>query len=158
VMRAKADQWRDVFGKSDDELEAMIRADQIDVLVDLAGHTADTRLAVFSRRPAPVQVSMVGYPSTTGLSAIDYKISDPHCDPPDAERSYSEKLLRLPEIFWCFNPVADSPPVDDLPAQRNGHITFGSANNVSKITPAALELWARIVAGVPNSRVRMQHG
>jgi predicted O-linked N-acetylglucosamine transferase (SPINDLY family) len=135
----------------------MIRADRIDILVDLAGHTADTRLAVFARRPAPVQVSMVGYPSTTGLGTIDYKISDPVVDPPGAERFYSEKLLRLDGTFWCFTAAIDSPPVDELPARRNGFITFGAVNNVSKISPAALDAWARIVAAVPGSRVRMQH-
>jgi predicted O-linked N-acetylglucosamine transferase (SPINDLY family) len=157
AMRGRADAWRDTYGRSDDELEAMVRADQIDILVDLAGHTADTRLALFARRPAPVQVSMIGYPSTTGLGSIDYKISDPHVDPPGAERFYSEKLLRLDGTFWCFAPVADAPPVDELPAKRNGFITFGSANNVSKITPAALDAWARILAAVPESRLRMQH-
>lgn len=157
AMKGRADEWRDTFGKDDDALEAMIRDDRIDILVDLAGHTADTRLAVFARRPAPLQVSMIGYPSTTGLSTIDYKISDPHVDPPGAERFYSEKLLRLDGTFWCFAPVADAPPVDELPAKRNGFIMFGSANNVSKITPAALEAWARILNGVPGSRLRMQH-
>lgn len=156
-LRKRADAWRDIVGQSDADVAAMVRDDRIDILVDLAGQTADTRLTLFAMRPSPVQVSMVGYPSTTGLTSIDYKISDAVVDPPGAERFYSETLLRLDGTFWCFHAAPDTPDVNALPAIANGYITFGSANNVAKITPSALELWARIVAAVPNSRMRMQH-
>lgn len=157
LLQTKSDGWRDIYGKSDDLVEKMIRDDRIDILVDLAGHTAHNRLTLFGRKPAPVQVSMIGYPCTTGLSAMDYKIADPHCDPPGAERFYSEKLHRLEGTFWCFRPLDDREPIGELPAKRSGRVTFGSVNNFAKVTPIVLDLWARIVAAVPNSRIHLQH-
>ncbi len=156
-LKSKTDQWREIFGKNDDQVEKMIREDQIDILVDLAGHTALNRLTLFSRKPAPVQVSMIGYPSTTGLAAMDYKIADHHSDPEGVDRLYTEKLYRLEGTFWCFRPLDDREPVGDLPAKRNGFVTFGSVNNFAKVSPEVLDLWARIVAAVPKSRIEFQH-
>jgi protein O-GlcNAc transferase len=156
LLQKRADHWREIVGRSDQEIDRLIREDQVDILVDLAGHTAHNRLAVFGRRPAPVQVSMIGYPSTTGLQAMDYKIADAITDPPGAERFYTERLLRLEGTFWCFRPLDDQEEVGELPARSSGHITFGSVNNFAKITPAVLDLWARIVAAVPGSRLHLQ--
>ncbi len=157
LLQSLATGWREIHGKSDDDVERMIRSDKIDILVDLAGHTARNRLTLFARRPAPVQVSMIGYPCTTGLSAIDYKISDPWVDPPEADRFYTEKLWRLPGSFWCFRPLDDREPIGELPARKNGgRITFGSVNNFAKISDAVLDLWAQIVAAVADSTIAFQ--
>src|SRR5262249_56434304 len=103
-----------------------IRLDRIDILVDLAGHTALNRMLVFARKPAPVQVAYFGYPNTTGLATMDYRITDAHADPPGlTEESYTEELIRLPEIAWCYQPSA-SPEVGPLPALSVGYVTFGS--------------------------------
>src|SRR5439155_4733195 len=134
-----------------------IRGKKVDILIDLTGHFAGNRLLVFARKPAPVQITCIGYPSTTGLDAIDYRLSDPICDPPGSESHSSETLVRLPEIFWCYEPPANCPEVPDLPAeQQAGAITFGCANVFAKITPPALDLWGRILASLPNSRLTLQ--
>jgi protein O-GlcNAc transferase len=137
-------------------LAAQIRLDGIDILVDLALHTAKNRLPVFARKPAPVQVTFAGYPGSTGLDAIDYRLTDPYLDPPDSadETLYSEKSVRLPASFWCYDPLDASPPaVSSLPAPINGYVTFGCLNNFCKINDGVLKLWAQAMAGVPGSRL-----
>lgn len=151
-----AARWRDVAALSDDQLHAQIRADQIDILVDLAGHTIHNRLLLFARRAAPVQVSWLGYFNTTGLATMDYFISDPYSSPPGQERFYSEKLLRLPDTRFCYEPPEFMPAVNALPAARNGHINFGCCNNLSKVNTQVLRLWARVLAAVPQSRLILQ--
>ena len=149
-----ADAWRDVAGLTDDEVAAMIRADQIDILVDAAGHIGGNRLLVFARKPAPVQVTYLGYQNTTGMTAMDYRLTDAHADPPGTtDRYYTEKLVRLPEAFFVFKPSADAPPVGTLPAERNGFVTFGSLNNIPKLTPQNFRIWGAVLARVPNSRL-----
>jgi protein O-GlcNAc transferase len=149
-----ADVWRDITGMSDEEAAELIRQDKIDILVDLAGHTANNRMLVFARKPAPVQVNWIGYPFTTGLSAMDYKIGDNYTDPPGrTEQFYTEKIIRLPDSFLCYLPNSDSPDVGELPAIRNRFITFGTLNNFTKITPRVFALWARILGMLPDSRM-----
>jgi protein O-GlcNAc transferase len=146
--------WTPIVGLSHDQVAKMIRQDQIDILVDLTMHMRDNRLLVFARKPAPVQATWIAYPGSTGLSAIDYRFTDPHLDPPGRfDDLYSEKSVRLPDTFWCYDPMTDSPAVNDLPAAANGYITFGCLNNFCKLNAATLQLWAKLLHAVPNSRL-----
>ena len=150
--------WRDTVGLTDDEVAAAVRRDGIDILVDLAGHTVGSRLAVFARKPAPVQATWIGYPATTGLAQVDWRITDAWADPPDiVERQYSERLLRLPSGFSCYRPIDDGPAVAPLPADRNGHITFGCFNHAAKIREETLDLWAELLRRVPTARLCLKH-
>jgi predicted O-linked N-acetylglucosamine transferase (SPINDLY family) len=149
-----AEVWRDVRGLGDAQLADQIREDGIDILVDLSAHLADNRLLAFARRPAPVQMTYLAYCSTTGVDAIGYRISDGVLDPPGADESvYAEKTVRLPHCYWCYEPPANAPEVGPLPAQRNGHVTFGCLNNFSKVSAAALDAWVRILGQVPGSHL-----
>jgi predicted O-linked N-acetylglucosamine transferase (SPINDLY family) len=152
-----ADRWADTTALTDEQLASLVEHDQIDVLFDLALHTANSRLLAFARRPAPVQLTWAGYPASTGLYTIDYRLTDPHLDPlgTDRESLYSEKLLYLPNCFWCVDPQGQEPPVNDPPATRNGFITFGCLNQFSKISDAALTRWAAVMRSIPNSRLRL---
>ena len=153
-LRGYADVWRSTVGLSDQQLADMIRSDQIDILIDLKMHTANNRLLVFARKPAPVQVAWLGYPGTTGLSAIDYRLTDPYLDPPGLfDAFYAEESLRLPDTFWCYDPLTDQPPVNALPAMENGVITFGCLNNFCKVNDGCLALWAQVLQAVPQSRL-----
>jgi len=150
--RARADVWRDVRGLPDEQVAEIIRQDQVDILVDLTMHMADNRLLVFARKPAPVQVTYLAYCGTTGLSAIDYRLTDPYLDPPgEDESSYCEQSVRLPETYWCYRPAGETPPVNALPALEAGHVTFGSLNNFCKVSPPALAAWSRLLQAVPGS-------
>lgn len=152
-----ADIWRTTVGMSDDELSTRIIDDKIDILVDLAGHTAHNRLGVFARKPAPVQSSWLGYLNTTGLAAIDYRFTDAVLDPPGRSDALSvERLLRLPTGFVCFAPPAQAPTVAQRP--ESAPITFAVVNRASKINLPMARLWARIVEGVPGSRLAIQTG
>ncbi len=155
-IRTAASQWRDVAGIEHPVLAEQIVADRIDILVDLAGHTAHNRLQVFARKPAPVQVEWLGYFNTTGIDAIDYFISDPHCSPPGQEQWFAEQLVRLPHTRFCYEPYPFMPPVNALPALSKGHVTFGCFNNLAKINEGVLSLWARILEAVPGSRLVIQ--
>ena len=153
-----AHHWRVIANRSDEDVANMIRADGIDILVDLAGHTPMNRLRVFARKPAPVQVSWIGYSSTTGLTRMDYRITDTVSDPVGVtDDLYTEKLIRLPDTFSCFQPLANSPDVAALPAKQSGHITFGSFNNFIKMTPEVLQTWARILQRVPTSILLLKY-
>jgi predicted O-linked N-acetylglucosamine transferase (SPINDLY family) len=131
---------------------ARIRAHQIDILVDLSGHTANHRLLVMAQKPAPVQISWLGYPGSTGLSTIDYRCSDPVADPADDPyRVGNEQVLRLPQTAWCYSPLSGSPELAPLPALTAGGITFGSFNNFGKTSSTTLDLWAEVLHQVPRS-------
>jgi predicted O-linked N-acetylglucosamine transferase (SPINDLY family) len=147
------DEWRFIVGVSDEDADAMIRQDEIDILVDLSGHTGGNRLQLFARRPAPVQASWLGYPSTTGLSAIDYLLMDAAAVPEGAEQYCSEAVARLPYGRFCYTPPAYAPePID--PASREGSpITFGSFNNLAKIGAPVIRLWAEVLKATPGSRL-----
>lgn len=155
-MRALADRWCDIAAFSDDAAAQRIREDGIDVLVDLGMHTERSRLLVFARKPAPVQACWLAYAGTTGLAAMDYRITDIHFDPPGShDDHYTEASLRLPETFWCYDPLTAELQVNELPALRSGHITFGSLNAYRKVSDAALLLWARVLDRVNGSRLLM---
>jgi predicted O-linked N-acetylglucosamine transferase (SPINDLY family) len=159
-LKTEFDHWRDIQFMSDDDVANAIIADGIDILVDLAGHTAHNRLLLFARKPAPVQVTWLGYPATTGMAAMDYRISDAYAEPPGmTEALNTEKLWRLPHIFCCYRPHENSPAViEHPPFDDNGHITFGSFNNFAKVTDETLAAWTRIMAAVPDSRLLMEIG
>jgi protein O-GlcNAc transferase len=156
---AMADGWRATMGVPDPELARQIEQDQIDVLLDLAGHTASNRLRVFAFRPAPVQVSFLGYPFTTGGKVIDWKITDALADPPGvSEAAYTEKLHRLPRTTWCYRPFAAAPAVAPSPVAANGHVTFGSFNSFAKVSPGVIETWAALLQRVPTARLLLKAG
>ncbi len=148
------DVWRSTVGKSDEQIAEQIKADGIDILVDLTMHMAHGRPGVFARKPAPIQVAWLAYPGTTGLTAMDYRLSDPYLDPPgEHDGWYSEKTVLLPDTFWCYEPLGDVPAVQSLPADRNGYVTFGCLNNFCKVTDQTLELWGKVMGEVTNSRL-----
>lgn len=149
--------WRDISRMSDEAAAKLVRQDRIDILVDLAGHTRDSRLLLLARRPAPVQASYLGYPQTTGLSAIDYRIVDWQTDPAGAELFATEKLIRLPDGFHCYRPPETSPDVAPAPREKNSFTTFGSFNNIAKITAEVVECWSEILKRTPNSRLLLKH-
>ncbi len=145
-----------IAGMPDDRAAELIRRDGIDILIDLSGHTRGNRLLLLARRPAPVQATWLGYPNTSGLSTIDYRISDPFADPPGmTEANYTERLLRLPHVLCCFQPSGVWPDVSPLPASTDGFVTFGSLNSPAKIGPEVVRAWARILRELPSSRLTM---
>ncbi len=155
-LRACADDWRDIWRLTDDALIELIRTDRIDILVDLSGHTASNRLAVFARRAAPVQISYLGYPASTGLATMDYRITDAVTDPPaPADAWHCERLLRLPDSQWCFRPFGTPAVPGPLPARDAGFVTFGSFNNLTKASDTLLGCWVQILVNLPTSRLRL---
>lgn len=153
-LQAAADDWRSIVGMNDEALAALIRADAIDILVDLSGHMAGGRLSAFSPRPAPVQVGWAGYPFSSGSDALDAAIVDAQVAPDGAERLFSERLVRLPRVWTSYTPPAPLP--DAGPAARGGAIVFGSFNNPQKIDDATIALWARLVAAVPRASLALK--
>jgi protein O-GlcNAc transferase len=154
--RKLAGSFREVHELSDEALADQIRADRVDVLIELSGLTLGNRLAAVARRPAPVQATYLGFPTTTGVRGIDYRITDAWVDPPGmTEHLHTEKLVRLPKTFACYRAPANAPKVSELPAKRAGHVTFGSLNMVYKLTPAMIALWCRLLKAVPTSRLIM---
>ncbi len=152
-IEADVDRWVQCDAMSDDQLAAKIQADGIDILIDLSGHTAGNRLLTFARKPAPVQVTWVGYPGTTGLTAMDYRLSDHHVDPVGVtEAQHTEKLLRLSTMI-PFKPSPDSPPVNTLPAMSGAPFTFACLNNISKLNERVFAAWAQVLKQVPGSRL-----
>jgi predicted O-linked N-acetylglucosamine transferase (SPINDLY family) len=155
-LREHADLWRDTPTLSDADMADLIRQDRIDILVDLSGHTLGNRLLVFARKPAPVQVSWLGYIDTTGLDAIDYGIWDAFTVPPGNERWFSEKVVRLAHGRFCYAPPDYAPEVAPLPALQRGHVTFGCFNNPAKISPETIALWAKLLHAVPHSHLLLK--
>ena len=155
-----ADHAHSIFGVADGRVAEKIRHDGIDLLVDLSGHTAGNRLPVFALKPAPVQATYLGYPNTTGLQAIDWRITDVHADPPgDGDEFHSERLLRLPGAFLSFQPPSGAPEVRPPPSVAGGHVTFGSFNVLPKVTREVIRVWSRILDQLPGSRLLLKaHG
>jgi protein O-GlcNAc transferase len=156
-IAAAAGTFCEADGLTDEELVEEIHADRIDILFDLTGHAAGHRLLAFARKPAPIQVSWIGYTGTTGLDAMDYLISDRFYIPPEKEGYYRERILRLPEFYSCYDPPADAPPVGPLPALKTGSMTLGSFSNPAKITPRVVETWAEILRRLPESRLVLKY-
>ena len=148
--------WRSLVGLSDELAARTIRDDGIQVLVDLAGHTANNRLSVFAWRPAPVQVSWLGYFASTGLRSIDYLLADARCVPPEDEGQFVEKIWRLPEIRYCFTAPSPAPEVAPLPALAAGHLTFGTFQNLAKVSATAMDRWSAVLRALPTARFRIQ--
>jgi protein O-GlcNAc transferase len=156
-LKSLSDQWQDVLGMSDAQVAEKIRRDRIDVLVDTTLHTARNRLLVFAREPAPIQLTMLGPPITTGLSTMHYRLTDPYVDPAGvSDGDYTETSIRLPHCFWIYQPPPPAALPNDLPARRNGFVTFGCLNQFSKVTRGALELWLQVLQSVANSRLKIQ--
>lgn len=155
-IAACADRWIPCKGLSDEQLAERVRADGIDVLVDLAGHTIDNRLLAFARKPAPVQVTYLGYPASTGLTAMDYRLTTQEVDPPGQEAWHSEALYRLPRTLWCYRPPADRPEVKPRADGADaGTIMFGSLNAFAKISAETLDVWSDVLRAVPGARLLM---
>jgi predicted O-linked N-acetylglucosamine transferase (SPINDLY family) len=157
-LRGHAEHWRNLVGRSDAEAADIIRQDRIDILMDLAGHTGGNRLRMFALRPAPVQATHFAYLATTGLSTMDFRITDFSSDPPGmTERFHTEELIRLPDIQWCYR---GGPALDpgSLPIELSGHPTFGCFNNLAKVSPNTISLWARILREMPSAHMNVLTG
>ncbi len=157
-IRGLCDRWTDISSINDRQAADRIRGDAIDILVDLSGLTRGNRLRMFSLRPAPIQVTYLGYPNTTGLRAIDHRLTDPLADPVgETDGLYTESLVRLPEGFLCYEPPAAAPDVAPMPADAAGYVTFGSFNNLAKISSSVLDGWAEMLEAVPGSRLLLKN-
>jgi len=152
-LKTLAHEWRSIQALSDADVANQIRADKIDILVDLAGHTAASRLTVFAHKPAPIQAAWLGYPNTTGLASIDYFLTDAQADPPGAESNFVERLIRLPHGFACYAPPADAPAVNALPALQAGFPTFGSLHGIARLNRPVIETWCDILRAIPSARL-----
>lgn len=151
-----ADVWRDMVGMTNDRLERQIREDRIDLLIDLSLHGEGNRLAVFARKPAPVQATYLAYASTSGLSTMDYRLTDRWLDPPGVgDESYSENSIRLPRTYWCYEADVNAPEVSPPPSKDKGFVTFGCFNNFCKVTEPALHAWRQILSKIPDSRLML---
>ena len=155
-IKAQCQEWHSAVGLSDERLAQQIRDDGIDILIDLSGHTAHNRLPMFAWKPAPVQVSWLGYFSTTGVQGMDYLIADPWTVPEAEESHFTEKICRLPETYLCFTPPDIDVQVGPLPALDNGRITFGCFNNLTKMNDSVVALWAKVLSAVPGSRLLLK--
>jgi predicted O-linked N-acetylglucosamine transferase (SPINDLY family) len=153
LLREHVDRWRDVATLGHEQLADAVRADGIDILVDLAAHSGGNRLLAFARKPAPVQVTYLAYCSTTGVDAIDYRVTDRFLDPPGVSGRYTEASIHLPHCYWCYSapPLADSR--GPAPERSNGPPTFGCLNNFAKVTDVTLGLWTRLLRRVPEARL-----
>jgi len=157
-LRSLVDGWVPIAGMNDEQVVQRVRSDGIDILVDLSGHTGRNRLGIFARRAAPVQVTYLGYPNTTGLKEMDYRLTDHRADPLELHPDdfYSEELVRLPHCFTCYTPPRNAPEVNSLPALSNDYVTFGSLNNFPKINDGVIALWSEILTQVAGSRMVLQ--
>lgn len=155
-LREKFDVYRDVKPMTDKEVADLVTEDKIDILVDLAGHTGNTGVYALAYKPAPVQATWLGYPDTTGMSQIDYRITDAIADPPGSEKFYTEELIHLPDGFLCYGPGERMPPMLPLPALQNGYITFGAFNGSDKINPVVINLWAEVLKATKHSKLMLK--
>ena len=145
--------WRSIAHLNAKQVAELIYQDEIDILVELTGHTAGNRLDVLAHKPAPIQVTWIGYPNSTGLPTIDYRFSDNVVDPVETKQSFVEELVRLPDCFLCYTPLSPAPEVASAPAVASKFITFGTFNNLAKINSLVLNVWCDILTAVPNSRI-----
>lgn len=152
-IKKHSSKWRSIYNKEDKDVIKFIQEDEIDILVDLAGHSGNNRLTLFLAKPAPVQITYLGYPNTTGLSTMDYRLTDEWADPEGYDTFYTEKLYRLSGGFLCYRPPEDVPGVTEAPALKNGYITFGSFNNLPKINSDTIAVWSEILHAVPASKL-----
>lgn len=152
-LKRQSGEWRDCDGWTDDRLGECIVADEIDILVDLAGHTAHNRCTLLRRKPAPIQALYIGYPCTTGIPEVDWIIADDRVCPAECEQWYVERVARMAGSFWCYQPWPSAPEPGPMPCEKNGFITFGSFNTLPKISDLCVRLWARILAAVPGSQL-----
>jgi predicted O-linked N-acetylglucosamine transferase (SPINDLY family) len=153
-MKRSSDVWRNISGLSDEEVATLIRSDGIDILLDLSGHTSGNRLQVFARKPAPIQVTYLGYANTTGMNAMDYRLTDALADPAGmTDQLNVEKLWRLPVCAWCYEPPEDAPEID---ARGDGPITFGCFNSFAKINHKLVAIWAELLKHVPDSHLLLK--
>ena len=155
-MKPKFDMFRGIYQVCDDTVAEMIEQDKIDILVDLAGHTKGNRLLVLAKKPAPIQVTYLGYPDTTGMEQVDYRITDDLADPPQLHEFYSEKQVCLPDGFLCYRPPDVVPPLAASPHIKNGYITFGTFNINTKVNPLLIALWAQVLKANENSRLLLK--
>ncbi|TAN70542.1 MAG: tetratricopeptide repeat protein [Methylobacter sp.] len=156
-FKQKADCWRDIRWKSDQEVLATIQSDGIDILIDLSGHTAGHKLFVFAAKPAPVQIAMLGTGYTTGLSMIDYFLADPRFVPPEASGLFTERIIRLPISPFVFQPEYPTLSVAELPAGRNGFVTFGCMSRMVRLNRLVIAAWIGILQRLPEARLRLDH-
>lgn len=153
-LKGKADYWRDIAQLDDAAAASLIQADEIDILVDLSGHSYRNRLLLFAHKPAPVQVTWLGYLATTGMSTMDYRLCDAYTDPPGrTENQHSEQLIRLPNSQWCYLPPIGLPKVNDLPLASKGYLTLGSFSVMPKVNRLTISLWAKVLHALPSSRL-----
>lgn len=157
LVEARGHHWHDVWHLHDQALAQLIRQHEVDLLIDLTGHMQGNRLLCLALRPAPLQLTWIGYPNTTGLTAIDYLVTDAICDPLDTRQRFAEELVRLDGSFLCYTPAPETPEVAPPPALVNRFVTFGSFNNLAKITPEVMRAWAGILESVPASRLLLKN-
>lgn len=157
VLQQGCDVWRDVSACSWAEIARQIRADEVDILVDLAGHSAENALPVFAYRPAPVQISGIGYFNSTGMQEMQGFLSDGYCSPEESSPYFTERLLRLPHSHFCYQPFSEFPAVGQPPYLKNGYVTFGCFNNFAKVNDGMLLVWKEILLRVPDSHLLLKH-
>jgi protein O-GlcNAc transferase len=154
LMQEQVQHWRITKGLTDVAAAELVRRDQIDILVDLKVHTSGNRLLVFAQKPAPVQATWLGYPGTTGLDTVDYRVTDPYLDPPELnDTSFREQSVHLPDTFWCYDPIEREPAPNPLPCTETGFVTFGCLNSFCKVNEKVIRLWAQVLERVDRSRM-----
>ncbi len=152
-LQKKFDCYRNIWDVNDDAVARIIEQDKIDILIDLAGHTRNNRLLVLARKPAPVQVTYLGYCDTTGMEAVDYLLTDCITAPPESQKYYTEQLTYLPGGYFCYTPPENAPVVTPPPAAKKGYVTFGTFTNNRRLNRRVLEVWTEILKLTPNSRL-----
>lgn len=153
IFEEMGHEWRNIAGVSAIDAAQLIMMDGIDILVELSGHSDGNRLDVMALKPAPILVTWIGYPNTTGLPTIDYRISDAIADPVNSQQKYSERIVRLPSAFLCYTPLEEVPSVSVSPADINGYTTYGSFNNLVKVNERVMDVWCSVLLRQPTSRM-----
>ena len=155
-IKGHFNEFRTLVGKSDEDSAEIIHRDGINVLIDLSGHTAGNRLRLFALKPAPIQITWLGYFASTGVDEMDFIIGDPYVTPPSEESHFVEKVLRLPESYLCFTQPIEELSCKPLPALRNGYVTFGCFTAIARITDKVISTWAKILTALPNSKLYLK--